>query len=77
MCRDERVHEGLEIGSPPLAERIANLPFIIRRFARYMRADRRQPLVQSRLEPFDLVIVWSEVISGAGSDNASARFSLV
>lgn len=44
--RDKWVHEGLEIGSPPLRQCVADLPFIVDAFACELGADWREALVQ-------------------------------
>lgn len=63
MCWDERVHEGLEIRSPPLRQRITNLPFLIDTLAAKLRTDGCQALVQSHLEALNLIIIFLEVVA--------------
>lgn len=65
MRRDERIHEGLEVGAPPLREGVADLPLVVDTFARELRAYRRKALVQPRLEALDLLNVGCQVITGS------------
>lgn len=65
MSRQERVHERLEIRTPPLRECVADFPILVHSFSGKLRADRRETLVQSLLESFDLVIVMMKVIAWA------------
>lgn len=62
MCRDEGVHEGLEVRSPPLRQTIANLP-IAGLLALAQPTDRGQPLVQPRFEAVDLLVLGSQVVA--------------
>lgn len=63
MCRDKRVHERLEIWPPPLRQRLANLPLALCAYARELIAHRRESLVQSGLETFDLFVLGSQIIT--------------
>jgi hypothetical protein len=63
MRGDEGVHECLEVGSPPLGKSVADLPLVVDTLACELRADRREALVQPRLEAFDLVVLGAEVIA--------------
>jgi hypothetical protein len=63
MRGDEGVHERLKVGPPPLRERIANAPLVVDAFARELRADRRQALVQPRLEAFNLIVFGFQVVA--------------
>jgi hypothetical protein len=45
MRWDERVHEGLEIRSPPLRQRITNLPLLIDTLATKLRTNRSQAFI--------------------------------
>ena len=63
MSRVEWIHERFEIGPPPLSERVCNLPLIIDTLARELGPRRRQALVETRFEAFDLVIIGLEVIA--------------
>lgn len=63
MGRDEGVHEGLEVGPPPLREAVADLP-VARLLALAEPADGRQALVQARLEALDLVVFGAQVVAG-------------
>jgi len=60
---DEWVHEGLEVGPPPLRKRVADLPLIVDAFTRELRADRCQALIQPRLEALDLAVFGAEVVA--------------
>jgi hypothetical protein len=63
MRRDEGIHECLEVGSPPLRKRVADLPLVVDALACELRADWRKALVQPCLEAFDLVVLGAEVIA--------------
>jgi hypothetical protein len=63
MRGDERVHESLEVGSPPLRKSVADLPFVVDALACELRANWRKALVQPRLEAFDLVVLGAEVVA--------------
>ncbi len=63
MRWDERVHESLEIRSPPLRQRITNLPLLINTLATELCTNRSQSLIKSHLEPVYLVIFGLEVVS--------------
>jgi hypothetical protein len=63
MRGDEGIHESLEVGSPPLRKRIADLPLVVDALACELRADWRKALIQPRLEAFDLVVLGAEVIA--------------
>jgi hypothetical protein len=63
MRWDERVHEGLEIGSPPLRQRITDLPLFIDTLTTELRTNWSQALIQSNLEAFNLVILGVQVVS--------------
>jgi hypothetical protein len=63
---DEGVHKGLEVGAPPLRQRVADLPLIVDALACELRADRRKTLVQARLEALDLVVLCAKVVAGTG-----------
>lgn len=63
MRGDERVHEGLEIGSPPLRQRITDLPLFIDTLTTELRTNWSQALIQSHLEAFNLVILGVQVVS--------------
>jgi hypothetical protein len=77
MRRDERVHEGLEIGSPPLRQCVANLPLVVNALACELRANWCEALVQPRLEAFDLVVFGAEVIARSGRCQNSLSECLV
>lgn len=66
MTREERVHEGLEVGSPPLRKGVANFPVIIDAFARELRAHGGKALVQSMLETLKFLVVVLQIIAGPG-----------
>lgn len=63
MGGDEWVHERLKVWAPPLRQRVANLPVLIDSFSRELRSDWCEPLIQSRLEPVDLVVFGLEVVA--------------
>lgn len=65
MRGDEWVHEGLEVGSPPLRKSVADFPLVVHTLARELATDRSEALVQARFEPFKLAFVVVEVVSGA------------
>lgn len=61
--RQEGIHEGFEIGPPPLGQRVADLPFVVDALARKLAADGRQTLVESELEAFDLVVFCLQIVA--------------
>ena len=63
MGGDKRVHEGLEVGAPPLSEAVANLPVGLL-LALAKAADGSQALVQALLEALGLIILGLEVVAG-------------
>jgi hypothetical protein len=63
MRRDKRVHEGLEVGSPPLCQCVADYPLVVDAFAGELGADWCEALVQPRLEALNLVILSAEVVA--------------
>jgi hypothetical protein len=63
MCGDEGIHEGLEVGSPPLSKCIANLPLIVYTLARELGPHWRKALVQPRLESLDFVVLGAEIVT--------------
>ena len=63
MTRVEWIHERFKVGPPPLCERVGNLPLIIDTLARELSPRRRQALVETRFEAFDLFIIGLEVIA--------------
>lgn len=67
MSRKERVHEGLEIGSPPLRKCVANLPIVVNTFARELRAHWGEALIQSLLEALDFLVFVVQIIAGPES----------
>lgn len=71
MRGDEWVHEGLEVGSPPLRKRITDLPLVVHTLARELAANRSEALVQARFEPFKLAFVVVEVVSRAVRGSAN------
>lgn len=66
MRWEERVHERLEIGSPPLCKSVAYLPFVVHTFARELVADRRQTFIQAELEALDFVVFGLEIVARSG-----------
>ena len=63
MRWDERIHKRLEIWSPPLRQSITNLPLLVDTLATKLRSNRRKALVQSHLEPLNLIIIFLEVVA--------------
>ena len=59
----ERVHEGLEVGPPPLRQAVAHLPLVVDGVARELVADGREALIEARLEARDLVVGGAEVVA--------------
>ena len=72
MRRAEWIHERLEIRSPPLRDRVCNLPLIIDTFTRELSPRRRQALIEARFETFNLVFIGVEVIPWSGEFPESA-----
>jgi hypothetical protein len=66
MRRNERVHEGLEIGSPPLCQCITNNPLVIDTLACELCANWCEALVQPRLKALNFIVFGTEVIAGPG-----------
>lgn len=63
MRREERVHEGLEVGPPPLREGVADLPFVVDTFPAKLGSDRSKTLVQPGYEAGDFVVFRLEVVA--------------
>lgn len=61
--RNKRVHERLKVGSPPLCERVTNLPLIVHALAGELASDGGKPFVQTGLETFELAFVVVEVVA--------------
>jgi hypothetical protein len=57
------VHESFEIWSPPLRQRVANLPLIVYRLPAELGAYGRQPLIEACLETGNLVILRKQVVA--------------
>ena len=76
MSREERVHERLEVRPPPLRQRVTDLPVFVNAFARELRADGGETLVEPFLEALDFVVFEVEVVAGAVSTwvSRSSRF---
>lgn len=66
MGGDEGVHEGLEVGTPPLGQGVADLPLVVDALAGELRADGGEALVQAGLEASDLVVFGAQVVAGPG-----------
>ena len=66
----EGVHEGLEVGPPPLRQRVAHRPLVVDGLAAELVADWGEALVQSRLEPPDLVVFGPEVVARSVIDGS-------
>jgi len=62
MGRHKGVHEGLEVGAPPLRKAVADLP-VTRLLAVAKTSDGSQPLVQARLESLNLVVLGLQVVA--------------
>lgn len=62
VCWDERIHEGLEVGAPPLGKAVANMP-VACRLAVAQTADGSQALVQALLKTLHLVVLGLEVVA--------------
>lgn len=60
---DERVHEGLEVGAPPLGKAVADVPVPLG-LAVAQAADGGQALVQALLEAVNLVVLGLEIVAG-------------
>lgn len=65
MGRDERVHERLEVGAPPLCQCVANHPLVIDTLSCELRANWCKALVQPGLEALDLVVFGAKVVTRA------------
>lgn len=63
MRGHEGVHEGLEVGAPPLGKAVADVP-VAGGLAVSQAADRGQALVEPGLETNELVVVGLQVIAG-------------
>lgn len=63
MSRDEWVHEGLEVGPPPLGKTVADVP-VGRILAVAQAADRGEALIKPSLEALDLLVAVLEVVTG-------------
>lgn len=74
MRRDEGVHECLEVGSPPLRQRVADLPLIVDTLTGELCADGSKALVQARLEALYLVVFGTKVVARAA--NVSIGFKV-
>lgn len=61
--RDERVHERLEVWTPPLGESVTDLPFIIDALTRKLIADRGETFVQTSLETGDFFLLGLKVVT--------------
>jgi hypothetical protein len=63
MCGDEWIHKRLEVGSPPLSKRVANLPFIVYALTRELGSNWGKSLVQPCLEALDFIVLCAKVIA--------------
>lgn len=63
MRGDERVHEGFEVWSPPLGERVTDFPFIVDTLAAELAPDGGETFVETGLEAFELAFVVVEVVA--------------
>lgn len=64
MSRQERVHERLKVGAPPLCQSVADVPILVDALAAELRAHRREALVQAGLESGNFVVILAEVVAG-------------
>jgi hypothetical protein len=60
---DERVHECLEVRSPPLRERVADLPLIVDTLACELCANWCKTLIEPSLKALDLVVFSAQVVA--------------
>jgi len=65
VCRNEWVHERLEVGPPPLCQCVADLPLVVDALTCELGADGRKTLVEPRLETLDLVVFGAEIVARA------------
>lgn len=63
MSRQERVHERLKVRPPPLRQRVPDLPIFVHAFARELRADGCETLIEPFLEALDFVVLEVEVVT--------------
>jgi hypothetical protein len=56
------IHEGFDIGTPPLRQCIPNLPFIVDTFSRELTPYRGQSFIESLLESFDFIVFRLEIV---------------
>lgn len=59
-------HERLKVGSPPLRQAISDLPLVVNAMGRVELAridGRREAVVESALEPLDLVFAWLQIVA--------------
>lgn len=63
MGGDEGVHEGLEIGPPPLGETVADLP-VSGLLALADSTDGGEALIEAGLEAVDLLVLGAQVVAG-------------
>jgi hypothetical protein len=68
MARQEWVHEGLEVGAPPLRKCVADIPVAIDSLAGELRSHGGQALVQALLESLNLIVLVVEVVARPGID---------
>lgn len=66
VTRDERVHESLEVRTPPAGETITNVPVAIDPLAGELGASGSKTLVQAPLEALKLLIRGVDVVAGPG-----------
>lgn len=63
MRWEKRVHEGLEVRSPPLGQGVAYLPFVVHALARELVAYWCQTFIQAELEAFDFIVFGLKVVT--------------
>ena len=61
------VHERLKTGSPPLRNRISNLPLIVDTLARELGPGWCQAVVETRFKAFNLLFIGAKVVARSGN----------
>lgn len=64
VARNERIHEGLEVGAPPLSQAVADLPVTIDTFASELGTGGSQALIETLLETLDFLVLGLDVVAG-------------
>ena len=63
VARNERIHEGLKVGSPPLSKAIADLPVTIDTFASELGTGGGKALIEALLESIDFLVLGLNVVT--------------